>query len=98
MKRLLSVLCLLLLCPLVWAESTATDAWPNWRGASYAGSATDESFTFGSGVGFKVTWKTSTSKRVDTKKIKAEYPTVAEVCTNETTSRRFLISIAKEKK
>ena len=42
-----------------------------------------------------VTWKESTSKRVDTKALKANFPEMAEQCTTETVSRRFLVKKQK---
>lgn len=39
-----------------------------------------------------VTWKTVTATRVDTKKLRAEFPSIAEICHTTTTSRRFLIT------
>jgi putative phage-type endonuclease len=37
------------------------------------------------------TWKTSSSSRVDLKRLRAEYPEAAAACAVETTSRRFLL-------
>lgn len=41
---------------------------------------------------FKVRYKTVTSSRVDTKKLKADFPEVAKACTIETASTRFTVA------
>lgn len=47
--------------------------------------------TQGNSVGYRVTWKTQTSNRVDTKKLKENYPDVYKNCINQTTSRVFRV-------
>ena len=41
---------------------------------------------------YKVRYKTVKSSRIDTKRIKAEFPEIAELCTTETASARFTVA------
>lgn len=41
--------------------------------------------------GWKATWKPSTSRRLDTKRIKSEQPDIYETYSKESTSRRFML-------
>jgi putative phage-type endonuclease len=50
---------------------------------------------FAEGDSYKFTWKTSSSKRINTKMLKDLYPDIYEQCLQESTSRRFT---AKDKK
>ena len=43
-----------------------------------------------------VTWKPSTSRRVDLDSLRAEHPEIVETYTTETTTRRFLVKTPKE--
>lgn len=45
-----------------------------------------------SGDEHKVTYKSVTSSRVDTAKVKAEFPEIASKCMKTTTTRRFTFS------
>lgn len=40
---------------------------------------------------YQVKWKTVESNRVDTKKLKADYPEVYKECINTSKSRRFTV-------
>lgn len=46
---------------------------------------------------YKLSWKPSERESVDTKKLKKEFPDVYEQCKKTITSRRFLVSKAKER-
>lgn len=56
--------------------------------AQLAANATDEL----SGPSFKITWKTITSSRLDTKALKAAAPELCERFGKTTTSRRLVIT------
>lgn len=45
--------------------------------------------------GFKISHKEVVSKRIDTSKLKIEYPEIAAACTNEQKSLRFLVGLDK---
>ena len=45
---------------------------------------------------YRVTWKTTTSNRLDSKKLKKELPAIYEGYSNKTESRRFLIKNLQE--
>ena len=44
------------------------------------------------GLDWKITWKTVTSSRIDSKSLKAEMPDVAERFMKQTTARRFVLA------
>ncbi len=44
------------------------------------------------GIDWKITWKTVTSKRLDSKALKAAMPDVVEQFTKESASKRFLLA------
>lgn len=44
------------------------------------------------GIDWKITWKTVTSKRLDSKALKAAMPDVVEQFTKESTSKRFVLA------
>ena len=44
------------------------------------------------GIDWKVTWKTVTSSRLDSKALKAALPDVAKQFTRQTTARRFVLA------
>jgi predicted phage-related endonuclease len=47
---------------------------------------------YGGSGRFSVSWKASTSSRIDAKKLRERYPRVAEECSYESVSRRFNLS------
>ncbi len=44
------------------------------------------------GPSFKITWKPVTSSRLDSKAVKAANPELWELCSKQTTTRRFVLS------
>jgi len=44
------------------------------------------------GIDWKITWKAVTSKRLDSKALKAAMPDVVEQFTRESTSKRFVLA------
>ena len=56
--------------------------------AHMAATGTDEI----TGTNFKITWKTVTSSRLDSKALKAEVPDLWERFSKATTSRRFVVA------
>lgn len=44
------------------------------------------------GSDYKITWKTVTSARIDTRALKKDLPEIANLYTKESTTRRFLVA------